>query len=64
MRWLLNLWYWRQRGVDLEILWPICKQKAPNLDMAKTMFALHALSDPAWLCLGEAEMERRIDQLV
>ena len=60
---LLKWWYARQRKVDLDILWPICRSKAKDLAQAKTAFALHAFYDNAWLSLGEDEVYRIIDEL-
>jgi hypothetical protein len=59
----LNLWRERQRSIDLRILWPACKQNADDLDHAKAAFAMHAFHDPAWICLGDDEIKRRIDEL-
>jgi hypothetical protein len=42
-------WRARQRAIDLQILWPICKEKARSLDHARAAFAVHAFSDPAWV---------------
>ena len=41
----LNYWWARQRAIDLEILWPICKENARDLDHAKAAFAMHAFDD-------------------
>jgi len=49
---LRHWWYSRQRQIDLNILWPVCVENAPNLEHAKAAFAYHALRDPAWLALG------------
>jgi hypothetical protein len=66
-RWLLMCLYWPQRMLDLRILWPICKKSAEerglDIDYAKAAFAYHAFRDGAWTCLGEREIERRIDEL-
>ena len=61
----LILGWWRawQRRIDLEILWPICKREAPDLDHARAMFAVHAYNDSAWLCLGEEALFAAIDRL-
>lgn len=48
LRWLRELWWARQRAVDLEILWPSCKELAPDLDRARACFAVHAFNDPCW----------------
>lgn len=63
MRWLLNWWHRRQRDIDIRILWPVCKENAHDMDHAKLAFAYHALHDPAWLALGEDEIERQINLL-
>ena len=53
----------RQRSIDLEILWPVCKEQAVDLDHARAAFLCHAFHDPAWLRLGEDEIIRRIGEL-
>lgn len=53
----------RQRRYDLDILWPICKEYAFDLDQAKAAFAVHAFHDIAWIVLGEAEIIRQITNL-
>ena len=53
----------RRRAIDIDILWPICKKHASNLDNAKAAFATHAFNDPAWQPLGDDEIARRIDAL-
>ena len=63
MRWLIDLWHERQRAIDLRILWPVCKNLAPDLDHAQAAFAMHAFHDKAWLCLGDDEIRRRINEL-
>lgn len=52
LHWLISWWRAGKRRTDLNILWPICKEQAQNLDHAKAAFAVHAFNDPAWLCLG------------
>jgi hypothetical protein len=56
-------WYEIHRRIDLAILWPAMKEQAQDLDHARAGFAMHAFNDRAWLCLGEAEIIRRIDTL-
>lgn len=60
---LRKWWYRRLRRIDLEILWPCCKQKAKDLDTAKAVFAVHAMNDRAWLFLGEEQICKFIDGL-
>jgi hypothetical protein len=63
IKWLLDKWHARQRAIDLEILWPECVKHGQDLDHAKAAFAYHAFNDEAWLCLGDEEIKRRIDNL-
>lgn len=63
MRWILGFWYNRTRKLDLEILWPICKKQAKDLDSAKAAFAVHAYNDPGWLFLGKDNIYKIIDEL-
>jgi hypothetical protein len=60
---IVGWWRARQRSIDLQILWPACKDGARDLDHAKAAFAVHALHDEAWLHLGRAEVARRIGEL-
>jgi hypothetical protein len=63
---LLAVRSWRRariRKLDLEILWPACRQGAADLDYAKAAFAVHAFKDPAWLELGHDELVEFIDRL-
>lgn len=60
-RLIQSWWCARQRRIDLEILWPICRDGANDLDHAKAAFAVHAFNDPAWLELGEDEIFNIID---
>lgn len=63
IRWLLDRWNARRRAIDLQILWPICKEKAADLDHAKAAFAVHAFNDGAWLTLGHDQVVAEIDKL-
>ena len=64
LRWLRDWWHARQRALDVQLLWPGCRRHAPDINVARAIFATHALSDPAWLALGPEEMARRIAALV
>ncbi len=61
--WLFSWYDARRREIDLEILWPICKEQARDLDHAKAAFAVHAFNDPAWMTLGHDAVFDAIDQL-
>lgn len=63
MNWLVGLWYWQLRRIDLLFLWPSCRDNADDLDHARAAFALHAFHDHAWQWLGVDEIIRRIDRL-
>ena len=62
-RLILAWWHARQRRIDMDILWPICRREANNLDHAKAAFAVHAYNDPAWMELGEEKLFAFIDGL-
>jgi hypothetical protein len=61
-RLIVAWWHARQRRIDLDILWPICRREANDLDHAKAAFAVHAYHNPAWLELGD-ELFPFIDRL-
>jgi len=63
LRWLLKLWHWQTRRIDLLILWPACKRHASSLAHAKAAFAVHALHDRAWAELGHDGITNFIDEL-
>lgn len=63
LQWLVGRWRERQRSLDIELLWPCCRELAASLDEARAVFAVHCFMDPAWRCLGDEEICRRIDLL-
>jgi hypothetical protein len=63
LKWLRDLLAASRRRIDLVILWPSCKEQAPDLDHAKAAFACHAYNDPAWLALGDIEVFEQIRKL-
>jgi hypothetical protein len=60
---LRSLWRARQRKLDLQLLWPTCREQAKTLEEAKIAFGFHANHDPAWQELGSAQIARVIDEL-
>ncbi len=60
---IINWWHSRQRSIDLQILWPACKEKSGDIDQAKAVFAVHAFNDAAWTCLGHDEIIKLIGGL-
>lgn len=63
IRWLIRKFNARRRRIDLEILWPSIRDKAPSIDRAREAFYLHAVNDEAWKELGFIEMGRIIGEL-
>ena len=63
IQFITKLWNKRRRQIDLDILWPACKENAINLDHAKAAFAVHAFADPAWNDLDHDEKYAIIDRL-
>lgn len=41
-------WRKRQRRIDLEILWPVCKENSETIFQARAAFTMHCYMDPAW----------------
>jgi len=45
-----DYWWARQRSIDLQCLWPACKDMAGgDLHRAHEAFFLHAFNDRAWV---------------
>jgi len=66
--WLRNLWWSRQRSIDMRIFWPICKRQAKDhgmdIENAKAVFAIHAFSDPCWIDFyGEPKLIEIINEM-
>lgn len=64
--WLAIMKWWRarQRKIDIEMLWPICKQGASDLDHARAAFAMHVFHDEAWMAdFNEDELIERLEAL-
>jgi hypothetical protein len=58
-----SLWRQHQRKLDLQILWPTCREKAKTLEEARMAFGIHAYHDPAWNELGDEHIARIIAEL-
>ena len=66
--WLRNLWWARQRSIDLEILWPSIKDHVKGTKLtindAHAAFAFHAFNDPCWIDFyGKDKLMKIIDQM-
>jgi len=62
-RHLRSLWWARQRAIDLEILWSICKKNAPDLETARQVFIVHAINDRAWAMHYREKLWQAIQEL-
>jgi hypothetical protein len=58
MNWVKRWWRKRQRLIDLELLWPVCKARARDIEHARQAFLLHAKLDSAWQDVTEQEVLR------
>lgn len=57
-------WKKRQREIDLEILWPSIKSQAPDIQLARDAFLIHASSDPAYDDMTDMQLADYIEKLV
>lgn len=62
-RWLFDWYCVRLRRLDCEILWPSCKEHAPDIVIAKRAFRRHTRRNFSWRLLTEAEVDRIIGGL-
>ncbi len=55
----------RQMPVDVRIQWRAALADQPDLEVhvARAAFAMHAMEDPAWRCLGADRICETIDAL-
>jgi hypothetical protein len=63
LKYLRDRYNARRRALDIQILWPACKEQAATIDYARAAFAMHAFNDEAWTCLGDEEIKRIITTL-
>jgi hypothetical protein len=63
IHWLLGIYYARLRRLDIEILWPECRNNAKDIDKARAAFLVHAYHDPAWVFIGDDEIYKIINNL-
>lgn len=61
--WFTRWWHARQRKIDREILWPVCKQHACGMEHARAAFMLHAANDEAYSDLTDDDLVRYIGDL-
>lgn len=46
--WIFRWYRKRQRQIDIDLLWPICKERASSRDIAEDAFYWHCINDRAW----------------
>jgi len=58
-------WHKRQRAIDIDCLWPMCKEQAAgDLHTAHEMFFLHAWNDEAWHThYGDSDLWQTIQRM-
>jgi hypothetical protein len=56
-------WHRQRRNTDMDVLWPMCLEEAPNIRAAREAFMLHCEHDAAWRELSTAELADFIDRL-
>jgi hypothetical protein len=60
----INAWWQaRQRRIDIETLWPSCRDQASDLEHARKAFMLHIVGDPAWSAINDKERKRIVSEL-
>ena len=58
--WIRGTWQKRQRKLDVEMLWPICLEKAAgDQERALYAFMIHVKQDPAWKGMDSLEEVRQ-----
>lgn len=57
------MWRKRQRDLDIEILWPVCKQECLCLADARRAFFYHCCMDPAWFEVEDNVIINYINEL-
>jgi hypothetical protein len=53
----------RNRSIDIDVLWPILRDRAESLDMAKNAFRLHVSVDSAWRHVSPVEIDTIMGKL-
>lgn len=61
--WIVRRWHQRQRQLDIDILWPACRNGTADISIAREAFLWHAANEPAWQALSETEFNKIIDGL-
>lgn len=52
-RWLRECYHARLRKIDIEVLWPACREESKSLADAKLAFLRHTEKDFAWRALSD-----------
>jgi hypothetical protein len=60
---IIRYWNEYRRKIDIKILWPTCRSKAPNIQKAREIFRFHADYDLAWSDLSSQEKDDIINGL-
>lgn len=63
MDFLARWWKKRQRAVDIQCLWPSCKENSSDTDSARAAFRLHTMIDEAWSDMSDEEIDHVVATL-
>lgn len=63
-RWIRDWWKSYQRRIDQRLLWPVIKDKAVDIGMARYAFIQHMDMDPAYNNMTEEEKVEYVNKLV
>jgi hypothetical protein len=64
VEWMADFYAQRMRRIDLDILWPVCKEESGGrLERARMAFKMHTAIDPSWHRLGEDRINEIVDGL-
>ena len=61
--WWRELHAARRRQLDINILWPVIRDRAQTLDMARDAFVVHVSIDDAWKGVSLSEIVRTVEKL-
>lgn len=60
---IIKWWRRRQRTLDIELLWPSCKQQTKTRLDAEAVFRVHMEMDPAYGDLDECDKLKFLKEL-
>ncbi len=64
MMWLVRLWKWQQRRVDMQTLWPQIQAETRDIVHARSIFRYHMEDDEAYSLMTSEEKNAYVAKLV